>query len=202
MCICFALAAAIMMAATAGASADGIESAYSKIELEGGSCLLLTPPQEIEEMQGAEFVCPGHAGIVVWVGEGDLRFFLGYGSHGRSQCSYGQTLSAFNTIGDTLEWRLHEADGEMRPFATILRYTVDSDNGEGQFLVVTKLDSHEACHMAYVSVDEPDANTLAREAADKYGPTFNCGEDEAFLYSARGPEYENRPGSSPRCLQE
>jgi hypothetical protein len=194
-------ALAIAAFGASAAHAAGTESTYTTIDLENG-CLLLTPPEEIEEAQGAEFVCPGHAGLVVWVGEGDLRFFLGYGPRGRRQCSYGQTIAAFNTIGTTLEWRLRDEAGRMRPFATILRYTVDFDGNEAQYLVVTRLDGDTACHMAYVKASEPDHNALARQAADAYAPAFRCGVDEAFNVTSAGIDYGDRPGTPPRCPRE
>ena len=77
---------------------------------------------------------------------------------------------AFNESKSKLEWRL--ADG--RPFAAILRVPTYADNnGEGgvgkvtgEQLVVVGLRGHEDLSTS-VDAKSPDANTKAREAADK-----------------------------------
>lgn len=188
----FALAAVVIVAVSAAASAA--DSVYTSVDIE--ECLQLTPPHMVEEMQGAEWVCPGHNGYVVWVGEGDLRYFLGYGPSGRDQCSYGQTLSAWNTINTTLEWRLHNG----RPFATILRYTAEGNGEQEQYLVVSKVgDDGSACHMAYVSAREPNHNQLARDAADRFAVAFECDRDRAFNYTRQGRSQAQTPGTNSSC---
>jgi hypothetical protein len=79
------------------------------------------------------FRCKGFGGLDVRVAEGDLRMFVSYGPDAAAQTAAQQTVPAFNTTGETLEWRL--ADGE--PFATILRFHWDSDGAKGSTLVVT-----------------------------------------------------------------
>lgn len=179
------------------ASAQGYESVYSSIAVD--DCLMLTPPDLIEEYQGAEWVCAGQNGLVVWVGEGDLRMFLGYGPDGREQCSYTQTMSGFNSAHDTLEWRLRSAGGVTQPIATILRYTVNQPDGQDrEFLVVTKLGA-QSCHMAYVSASEANHNVTAREAADRFAESFDCARDIAFNYSAQGRDGSATPGANYTC---
>jgi len=179
------------------ANAAEFESVYTSLDLE--TCLALTPPEIMQEEQSAEWVCPGHDGLVVWVGEGDLRMFLGYGPRGREQCSYGQTLSRFNMIGETLEWRLERIGNAARPIATILRYRVDADGVERQYLVVSKVGIDQSCHMAYIDVAAGNANQRARDAADGYATDFQCGSDSAFLYSSAGPDQRETPASNPVC---
>ena len=70
-----------------------------------------------EESGSVAFSCPGVAGVDVWVGEGDLRTFFGFGQQPRKQCSASQTFGAFNTVGEKMEWRLRDG----RPIAAIVR---------------------------------------------------------------------------------
>lgn len=181
-----------LLSSLTAAGADEFQSVYTRLDLD--DCLILSTEAEVEENQGAEWVCAGHDRIVVWVAEGDLRYFLGYGSHGRDQCSYRQTLGPFHTVHTALEWRLR--DGV--PIATILRYVLEGDGRAQQYLVVTKLGDGQACQMAYVDASTPDANRLAQEAADRYAPGFDCATDRPFAYSAAG-KVEQAPFSAPAC---
>ncbi len=81
-------------------------------------------------------------------------------------------------------------EGErFRPFATILRYKWDSDNGEGSTLVITKLGRDDACHVAYVdATGNPKANEQARAIADRDAAKFVCKQDTAKHYAADGSE--------------
>jgi hypothetical protein len=100
-----------------------------------------------------------------------------------TQTAATQTLPLFNTISDTLEWRLSNG----KPFATILRFHWDSDNGQGSTLVVTKLDKTDACHVAYVTATEnPNANVLARKLADTLARGFDCANDRVHQYGPDG----------------
>ncbi len=54
-------------------------------------------------------------------------------------------------------------------------------------LVVTRLPPGSVCHVAYVDVKaNPDANELARKAADEVARGFKCGEDEVKVIGDRG----------------
>jgi len=181
-----------LLLSLAAAGAGEFESVYTKLDLD--DCLILSTEAEVEENQGAEWVCAGHDRVVVWVAEGDLRYFLGYGSRGRDQCSYRQTLGPFHTVHTALEWRLR---GGV-PVATILRYFLEGDARTQEFLVVTRLADGQACHMAYVDASMPDANRLAQEAADRFAPGFDCTTDRPFSYSARGKAEQAR-FSAPAC---
>jgi len=110
----------------------------------------------------------------VRVAEGDLRLFVSYGPNAAIQTAATQTLPQFNTVGDTLEWRL--ANGKA--FATILRFRWDSDNVQRSTLVVTKLGKTDACHVAHVTATgNPNANVLARKVADTLARGFDCAND-------------------------
>lgn len=131
-----------------------------------------------EESGAVTFSCPGLAGMDVWVGEGDLRLFLAYGPEPRKQCAAQQTFGNFNTAGPTLEWRMENG----APFATIIRYKMDSGDGKRfNFLVVTSLRGGQACHMAYVDGSLPKHNGLARNIADNRARQFNCATDTPAL---------------------
>ena len=104
----------------------------------------------------------------VMVTEGDLRFMLSYGDDAENEVAAGQTLPRFNTIGNTLEWRLEKGDdGIARPTATILRFFTDPDvegGRKGQVLVITKLGGPgQICQMGRVNaLANPDANAMPR----------------------------------------
>jgi hypothetical protein len=162
-----------------GAVAEEISSAYPK--LEGESCKDATPLDA--GGYGSISKCKGYGGIGVRVAEGDLRMFVSYGPDAATQTAATQTLPQFNTIGDTLEWRL--ANGKA--FATILRFRWDSDNGQGSTLVVTKLGKTDACHVAYVTATgNPNANLLARKVADTLARGFDCANDRVHQYGPDG----------------
>lgn len=92
------------------ALAETIGSVYMPLDLEG--CEMISPPEASEI--GGVFRCEGFGGMDVRVTEGDLRMFV---SDAAMQTAAQQMLPAFNSNGETLEWRL--ADG--KPFPTILR---------------------------------------------------------------------------------
>jgi len=174
---------AISIGLASPAAAGTIESTYTPLDLDG--CTNITPPDAPDD--SAVFRCEGLGGMAVRVAEGDLRMFVSYGPHAAEQTAARQTLPVFNMIGKTLEWRLDDG----APFATILRYRWDSDNGEGSTLVVTTLGDADACHVAYVRATEnPNANALAREVADSQARGFVCGRDKPRTYGADGKQID------------
>ena len=193
-----AFACLIALGATIGPAAAQDEqmiSTYSSLDFD--KACSQTPDTDDEDGIGAELWCDGWQGIAVRVVEGDLRFALGYGRNAPDQCSSQQTLGPFHTIGKTLEWRvMREFPGHLTPVATILRYKTEADGKTGEYLVVTRLDRTQACHMAYVDVrTQKNANALARLAADRYGPAFDCARDRAFMMTAAGPAAGETPGT-------
>lgn len=191
--------ACLLILALGAARAQGADeqmiSVYSSLDL--NAACSMTPDKDEDDGISAELWCDGWNDIPVRVIEGDLRFALGYGRNAEKQCSSQQTLGPFHTIGKTLEWRLlREFPGHMTPVATILRYKTDADGRTGEYLVVTKFDGNEACHMAYVDVrDQKEANALAREAADRYARGFECSKDRAFMMTWNGPSDTETPGT-------
>jgi hypothetical protein len=90
-------------------------------------------PEDIKD-NGAVSICPGYDGIDVRVVEGDLRILVSYGPNAGNQTATYETLPQFNTIGETLEWRVRREGGKLKPFATILRFRWDADDRQGSTL--------------------------------------------------------------------
>jgi len=156
------------------AAAAEISSVYTSLDLD--KCRII---KRFAEGGGASWACKGFAGMPVRVSEGDLRFFVSFGPRADKQRAARQTLSPFNTLHTTLEWRIEEHEGHKRPVATILRYFWDMDGKKGETLVVTRLGPEDACHVAYVRADgNADANQMARDIADTRADGFDCAHDE------------------------
>jgi hypothetical protein len=143
-------------------------------------------------------VCPGKAGLVVVISEDDLREAV---SVGRSRAAADKEPAAqswfgpFNSTTNTLEWRA--LDG--KPFAIIQRWHI-ADNADQDkdgrpiakpMLAVTRLAPGPVCHVAYIDVKaNPNANELARKAADGSARNFKCGKDEVKVIGASGRAVE------------
>lgn len=164
------------------AQAADITSTYSKIDLD--QCSQIEPPSE-EFADGGSWQCPGFQGIPVYVAEGDLRMFVSFGEDAADQPAATQTLPNFNTVNDTLEWRLRDG----RPFATILRWfpTLEDGVSTGSVLIVTQLEpAGGICQIARIDArSNQNANVLARQAADRLAGSFDCAE---------GPHVIGAPG--------
>jgi hypothetical protein len=165
------------------AVADEISSIYSDLDLKQCRQLALFE----DEGEGGEWSCTGIEGFDVRVWEGDLRSFVGFGTDAPSQCASMQTFGAFNSLGPRVEWRMKNG----RPFATILRWftesTADPNNPvEQNWLVVTRLDGKEACHIAYIDTKYADANVVARQRADEMAASFDCARDMPEIFSSLG----------------
>jgi hypothetical protein len=142
--------------------------------------------------------CPGKNGLIVLISEDDLRETV---SVGRNRLSASKEPAAetwfgpFNSTTDTVEWR--GANG--RPYAIIQRWHI-ADNSDRdkddrpiakQMLAVTRLSPGPVCHVAYVDVQaNPDANELARKAADEIARNFKCGKDKVKTVGNSGRAVE------------
>lgn len=165
-------ATAALLAGIAGAG-KRFDSAYTDISFEGdaGSKATCKGISEDEEYGSVEFECAGYDGIPVFVGEGDLRMFVGYGANGKDEIAYSQTFPMFNQVGAKIEWRLKDG----KPVATILRWKMAADDMKGEILVVTQLEEGNQCWIARVSASKnKNANELARKAADELAGTVTC----------------------------
>lgn len=179
----FGMGALVALASFAASMETGhaADSKYTKLIL--NTCAYHKPVED-HSTDGGRWVCRGYGGMQVHVAEGDLRFFVSYGTYGRKEIAANQTLPAFNTINKTLEWRGEHSGGQWRPYATILRWFSDSGDGrKSQILVVTRLGAGETCHVGYVNASRNrNANVMARQIADNQARTFRCGVDEAQYY--------------------
>jgi hypothetical protein len=139
-------------------------------------------------------VCPGKAGLVVLVSEDDLRETV---SVGRSRAAAAREPAAqawfgpFNSTTTRIEWRAFNG----KPFAIIQRWHIADNSDEDKsgrpiakpLLVVTRLPPGKVCHVAYVdAAANPDANEIARKAADEVARDFRCGKDDVKVIGANG----------------
>jgi hypothetical protein len=173
----------LLLAAAGPSAAAENTSAYTKLDLD--KCRA-QPTDPDDPVQTGIWLCSGYAGIKVRAEEADLRFYVSYGARADQEPAAHQTVPAFNTIGETVEWRL---DGKQRPIATILRFHTGSDDtSAGSTLVVTRLGPPGGvCHVGYVdAVDNPRANEIARAVADRVAGDFSCEKDEALSYGTDG----------------
>ncbi|TYC53715.1 hypothetical protein FMN50_14830 [Rhodobacterales bacterium] len=183
--ICIAVVATLLTALSPAVSeAADISSAYTRIRLE--DCTQTAFPDQDEGTFGGAWSCEGYRGERVYVAEGDLRMFVSFGPDAANEPAAGQTLPNFNTINETLEWRLR---GGV-PFATILRWFPslgDDGSKTGSVLIVTQLKpGGGTCQIARIDAQaNGNANEMARQAADRLAGTFDC---------ARQPENLVNPG--------
>jgi len=143
-------------------------------------------------------VCPGKAGYVVLISEDDLRETVSVGRNrfGASKEPAAQAwFGPFNSTTATVEWRA--ANG--KPFAIIQRWHIADNTDQDKdgrpvakpMLAVTRLPPGPVCHVAFVDAQaNPNANELARHAADEYARNFKCGKDEVKLIGASGRAVE------------
>ncbi len=164
---------------TTPAAAAGLDSAYTKIQLEVCQQRAL-PSEEGEGTSGGSWTCSGYKGFPVYVAEGDLRMFVSFGAAAENERAAGQTLPNFNTINETLEWRLKNG----RPFATILRWFIDNPDGgkPGNILIVTQLVPGATCQIARIDARaNKNANEKARQAADLLAGNYDCSQEPQTL---------------------
>jgi hypothetical protein len=191
---------AVCVSSPQEAAAQGIEHAYTKIDLK--ACK--HTPGRIAEDYGS-WLCKGHAGNPIYITGGDQRSFVSYGANARKELANRESLMSFNGHGDVVEWRIESVPGgKKRPFAAIMRWSTtaqkedpnpDGEVVRGQVLVITRLNPGGVCHVGYVDGRaNPDANELARKIADEKARAFRCGKDAPDAYGKTGPGY------SPRML--
>ena len=143
-------------------------------------------------------VCPGKAGLVVLVSEDDLRETVSVGRNRATAASESAAeawFGPFSSTTTTVEWRA--LDG--KPFAIIQRWHLADNSDEDKdgrpvarpMLAVTRLPPGAVCHVAYVDVKaNPNANELARKAADEIARGFKCGKDEVKVIGESGRAVE------------
>ena len=141
---------------------------------------------------GNAYLCPGLKGFPIYLAEGDGRTFVASSTAPEKSQAATQTLAAFNTPflhqseRATVEWRFTIKNERQVPFAMIVRFFTQNDDGKGEVLVVTRIAGREACHVAYVdALANTDAIVLARKIADDRARTFDCAT-QARVEGTRG----------------
>ncbi|WP_439366656.1 hypothetical protein ACNJYD_13825 [Bradyrhizobium sp. DASA03005] len=143
-------------------------------------------------------VCPGKDGLIVLIAEDDLREIVSIGRNRKAAAEEPAAkvwFAPFNSSETTIEWRAAGA----KQFAIIQRWHIaDNSDPDKQgrpntkaMLVVTRLPPGPACHVAYVdAIANPNANELARKAADDLARGFACGRDEVKIIGTPGRAVE------------
>jgi len=161
--------------------AQAAESTYTPLELK--ACRKTST-----DVESATWECRGAAGIRVHVAEGDARMVVSYGPSAERQSAATAWFGPPNEAGKTIEWRADRRGA--KPFATILRWSLVDPERDGQrhpILVVTRLGPGTVCHVAYMDGGaNPDANQLARQAADAHARGFRCDTDKARVVGRVG----------------
>jgi hypothetical protein len=190
----FLLSALIALAATSSASAQQNTSQYTSVAAKG--CRKFESTKVSGDEIAAAFDCKGLAGYSVVVSEDDLRTTVAIGFnrlHAKDQPAFGQGFSPFNSVHDTLEWRI---DGKTKkPFATIQRWRIadntdldkDSRPKTVGMLVITRVPPGLSCHVAYIDVAaNENPNALAQKAADEFARGFDCRKDAVRVIGNKG----------------
>jgi len=139
-------------------------------------------------------VCRGRSTLVVLVNRGDQRETVSIG-HNRDEAAKEPAAQAsfgpFNTALAAIEWRM----ASNNPFAVIQRWRIggsaNQTTGGGPdpqpLLVVSRLPPGAVCPVAYVdAAANPNADELARQAADEIARDFKCGKDQAKVLGVSG----------------
>jgi hypothetical protein len=191
---------AVAMLAASPAVAETIESATTPFNVDKCRHKAGTEPED-----GGEWRCAGYGGIAVVMTEGDARVYVSYGARASREPAASETLGALNGEGSSIEWRIaRERGGKRRPFATIMRWTtavvtddpkVEDGTVRGEVLVVTRLGPGGVCHVGYVDGKQnPNAEDLAREIADRHARGFRCGKDNPIVRGDKGPGFSGPYG--------
>ncbi|MDP3316926.1 MAG: hypothetical protein Q8M47_12785 [Devosia sp.] len=164
-----------LLALPAPAYAQLFNSAWSELKFE--DCTVVSTDDF-----GSTWACPGLKGLPVMVRESERRFRISYGLTSTTEKAADQTLPPVNTPGEEIEWRVSNAEGSYKPFATIVKFDVETDGkATGAVLVVTRVAPGATCHVAYVDTASPDAEKLARQAADEKAQDFDCAAEPEII---------------------
>ena len=164
--------AAILFLIAPGLALAANTSVYTKYDI--AKCPKLDVGNTDQGDSGS-WLCNGFGNLKIYFAEGDLRDFVAFGKSPKLHCAAEQTFSGFNSVNNTIEWRLNKG----KPIAAIQRWTVSYDPEDSAktktWLVVTRIESGNSCHMAVVEGAFPNANIKAREIADSLAEKFECG---------------------------
>ncbi|MEY9186062.1 hypothetical protein ABIG06_007616 [Bradyrhizobium sp. USDA 326] len=188
------LTALLICAGLGCADAQSVSSTYTSTAPK--DCRQIGKPSALDG--STTRLCPGKDGLVVLIAEDDLREIVSVGRN-RKQAAEEPAANVwfapFNSSESIIEWRAAGA----KPFAIIQRWHI-ADNTDPDMqgrpntkavLVVTRLPPGPACHVAYVdAIANPNANELARKAADDFARGFTCGKDKVKIIGAPGRAVE------------
>jgi len=160
-----------LFAAAVALWGGGAQAASTYTKIDDSACETL----ETYEDGGIDLRCPGLPGLDVFVSEGDARLDVDYGVKGETF----ETFSAFNNIGDTVEW-LSDAKGV--PQAAIIRFLISVDGREAQALVISRINTpaQDGCVIGVVDAKLEQANGMAR-GIGAMAPTFDCSIDPVVI---------------------
>src|SRR5690349_12155792 len=79
------------------------QSVYTSLVLDQCKALPVDPE---DPLANGSWRCTGYAGIDVFVDQSDERTVVSYGKKPDDEPAAGQTMPAFNRVGEKLEWRL------------------------------------------------------------------------------------------------
>lgn len=163
--------ASLSLAAAAVLVGGGAEAASVYTRIDDAQCDVLRTYED----GGADMRCPGLDGLDVFVSEGDARLDVDYGVRTENF----ETFSAFNTIGDAVEW-LTDARGV--PQAAIIRFLISVDDRKAQALVVSRIntEAQDGCVIGVVDAALEQANGMAR-GIGAMAPTFDCSIDPVVI---------------------
>jgi hypothetical protein len=153
----------------------------------------ITGPGRVEDSPVR--ICRGKATLVVLVNKDDLRETVSVGRNRDEAAQEPAAQAAFGPFKQALpaiEWRM----AGNNPFAIIQRWRIADEKTGGTIkdnpaakplLVVSRLPPGAVCPVAYVdAAANPDADELARKAADDVARDFKCGEDQAKVLGSPG----------------
>jgi hypothetical protein len=172
-----ALPAVVLLASAAQGQTP--QSRYT--ELVGGRCRFVSIDRQTNEDEVKR--CPGHGGAEVETLASHTRLHVSFRFSAKQAAK--DVVVAWSA-GKQVEWRGLKANKGFEPYAAILRLLMkdpesDKPEPDGQVLAVMRFDPREAeaCAMAFVDARaNKDPNALARSAADRLGPEFDCRSDK------------------------
>ena len=172
-----ALAGFALAALPGAASAQLFNSSWTDLKFE--DCTVVS-----SDDFGSTWACPGLKGIPVMVRESERRFRISFGLTSTTERAADQTLPPINTPATEIEWRVSNAEGSYKPFASILKFLVkaEGEGADGEVLVVTRIAPGATCHVAYIdAIANPDAEKLAQQAADEKAKDFDCTKEPEII---------------------
>ena len=157
-------------------------------ELVGGRCRFVSEDRQTGE--DALKRCPGHGDVELETFSSHTRVSLSF-RFSRTQ-RVPDVVTGWS-LGKTVEWRGVKSKKGFQPYAAIVRVLMKDPEAatprpDGEVLAVLRVDPSEAeaCAIAYVDGRaNKRANELARDTADRLGPTYLCDSDKPVVTGAR-----------------